>query len=62
MTQNFFTTQSQTGKTGASFTRKDIVEDVKAILDGKYDSVEPDAFLFIGTLKDIENKKIEDKS
>lgn len=59
MTQNFFTTESQTGRTGTSFTRSDIVNDVKAIIEGKYDSVEEDAFLFIGTLKELEKTSVE---
>jgi F-type H+-transporting ATPase subunit beta len=53
MTQNFFTTTAQTGKIGTSFARGDVVGDVKAIMEGLYDDVEPDAFLFIGTLKDL---------
>lgn len=53
MTQNFFTTQSQTGKVGTSFAISDIVSDVKAILDGKYDEVAAEKFLFIGTLKEL---------
>ena len=35
---------------------KDTVADVKAILDGKIDSLRAEDVLFIGTLKDIEHK------
>lgn len=56
MTQNFTVVETQTEKKGAYVTVKDTVADVRAILDGKVDSLVPEDLLFIGTLKDIDEK------
>lgn len=56
MTQNFFVTESQTGKNGSSFTREQIIADTKAIIEGKYDTTDADKFLFIGTLSELHGK------
>lgn len=56
MTQNFTVVESQTEKKGVRVPTKDTVEDVRAILDGKVDSLEPEDLLYIGTLKDVEDK------
>ncbi len=53
MTQNFFTTQEQTGLPGKYVTKAETIEGVKAILEGKYDKLPDEAFLFIGSLKDL---------
>lgn len=56
MTQNFTVVETQTEKKGAYVSVKDTVTDVRSILDGKVDSLVPEDLLFIGTLKDIEEK------
>lgn len=56
MTQNFTVVESQTEKKGVQVTRKDTVSDVRAILDGKADPLNPEDLLYIGTLKDVEEK------
>jgi len=53
MTQNFFTTQDQTGLPGKYVSKSETIEGVKAILEGKYDKVPDEAFLFLGSLKDL---------
>jgi len=56
MTQNFTVVESQTEKKGVRVSTKDTVSDVRAILDGKVDSLVPEDLLYIGTLRDIEDK------
>lgn len=51
MTQNFYATESQTGRPGQYVQVKDTVDDVRAILDGKLDATEPEKVLFIDDLK-----------
>ena len=58
MTQNFTVVESQTEKKGVRVSTKDTVADVRAILDGKVDSLNPEDLLYIGTLKDVEGKLI----
>lgn len=55
MTQNFFVTAAQTGKPGTYVKVDDTVDDVKDIMDGKYDNVTEDKFSFIGTAKELKN-------
>lgn len=56
MSQNFTVVETQTEKKGVFVPVTDTVNDVKAILDGKVDSLVPEDFLYIGTLKDVEEK------
>lgn len=56
MTQNFTVVETQTEKKGVFVSLKDTVRDVRAILDGKVDSLSPEDLLYIGTLKDVEEK------
>lgn len=56
MTQNFTVVENQTEKKGVHVSRKETVEDVKAILEGKVDTLQPEDLLYIGTLKDLEQK------
>jgi F-type H+-transporting ATPase subunit beta len=56
MTQNFTVVEAQTEKKGVRVDPKDTVKDVRAILDGKVDSLDPEDLLYIGTLKDIQDK------
>lgn len=53
MTQYFFVVEDQTGRKGQFVPRKTTVADVKDIIEGKYDQVETDKFLFIGSAKKI---------
>lgn len=53
MTQSFFVVEPQTEKKGVFVPVNDTVEDVAAILDGKYDSVNPSKIKDIGSLKNI---------
>ncbi len=56
MTQNFTVVEAQTEKKGVFVSVKETVTDVRAILDGKVDPLIPEDFLFIGTLKDVDQK------
>ena len=53
MTQIFFTAEEQTGRKGVYVSIEDNINDVKDILEGKYDTITEDKFMFIGSLKDI---------
>lgn len=53
MTQNFFVTEVQTGRKGDFVPVADTVNDVAAILDGKYDDVDPAKIKDTGSLKDF---------
>ncbi len=53
MTQNFFVASNQTGKPGVYVPLSDTVAVVRDIMDGKYDEVFEDKFLFIGGPSDI---------
>jgi F-type H+-transporting ATPase subunit beta len=56
MTQNFTVVETQTEKKGVYVAIHDTVTDVKAILEGKVDNLQPEDLLYIGTLKDVEVK------
>jgi F-type H+-transporting ATPase subunit beta len=56
MAQAFTVVENQTEKKGVQISLKDTIADVKAILVGKVDSLEPEDLLFIGILKDVDNK------
>lgn len=51
MTQQFFVLEGQKGHKGLSVPLSDVVEDVKGIIGGKYDSVDAAKFLYIGNIK-----------
>lgn len=53
MSQSFFVVEPQTGKPGVYVARADTVNDVAAILDGKYDALDPYEIRGIGSLKDV---------
>jgi len=53
MTQNFFVTEAQSGKKGNFVPRLTTVKDVKDIIEGVYDEVGPEKFLFVGSAKEI---------
>ena len=48
MTQNFFVTATQTGREGHYVPLQKTIQDTKDLLEGKYDTVSEDKFLFIG--------------
>lgn len=51
MTQSFFVTENQTGRKGEYVKRQDVITDVKTILAGGYDTIEPERLLYVGTLQ-----------
>ena len=51
MTQAFFTVETQTGRKGVFVSRDSVVKDVLDILDGKFDNVPDEHFLYIGNTK-----------
>lgn len=53
MTQNFFVAEKQTGRKGTYVALNTTVSDAKAIIDGKYDEVPEEKFLFIGALSEM---------
>lgn len=53
MTQLTVTAEEQTGLPGVFVSRADTVSDVEAILEGKFDSIPPEKFMYIGTTKDL---------
>ena len=52
MTQSFFVVEAQTGQPGANVAIDDVVSDVAAIIDGRYDAYSGDKFLFLGKIDD----------
>ncbi|MBW6441838.1 F0F1 ATP synthase subunit beta [Patescibacteria group bacterium] len=56
MTQNFFVAEKQTGRKGAYVLVDDTVNDVKGIIEGKYDHISEDKFMFIGKISDMEKE------
>ncbi|HEX7042322.1 MAG TPA: F0F1 ATP synthase subunit beta [Patescibacteria group bacterium] len=56
MAQNFTVVETQTEKKGVFVHLKETVADIRAILDGKVDKLKPEDLLYIGTLKDVEDK------
>ena len=53
MTQSFFVAENQTGRKGVYVSVEDTVNDVKDIIEGKYDDISEDKLLFIGRISDI---------
>ena len=49
MTQNFFVSAEQTGRPGVYVPLETTINDVKDIIEGKYDELTEDKFLFIGS-------------
>ena len=63
MTQPFFTLESRTGQKGVFVEREKIVSDVQGILDGKFDMIAPEKFLYIGDIESInKSQKIVEES
>src|SRR3989344_859514 len=57
MTQPFFTQEIHSGKPGTFVHQQDVVNDVGGILEGKFDTVQPEKFMYIGTIKDLIGKE-----
>ncbi|MCD6528262.1 F0F1 ATP synthase subunit beta [bacterium] len=53
MTQDLFTVADQTGRPGQYVKKEDTVKGVRDILFGKVDKVPEEAFLYIGSLKEL---------
>ncbi len=53
MTQDFFVVADQTGREGKYVKREETIEGVKRILEGEFDGVADESFLFIGSLEDL---------
>ena len=56
LSQPFHVAEGFSGFKGIYVPVKDTVESFRAILDGKYDSYPESAFLYVGTIKDVEEK------
>lgn len=55
MTQSFFTAEAQTGRKGVYVPVEQTVQDVSDLIEGKYDEIPDERFLFIGDCKDLAN-------
>jgi F-type H+-transporting ATPase subunit beta len=55
MTQSFFVAEAQTGRKGKYVPVKTVISDIKAIIQGKFDSVDENKFLFLGELSELSN-------
>lgn len=51
MTQSFYVTEAQTGRKGEFVSLVSTIQDVKDIVNGVYDSLEPEKLLYVGTMK-----------
>lgn len=62
LTQSFYVVENQRGQKGSYVQIPEAIQDIRNLIDGKYDQVDEEKFLFIGTLKDLgidesQNKK-----
>lgn len=53
MTQRFFVAQNQSAQKGVYIPLKQVVDDLNGIIDGKYDHIPEEKFLFIGSVTEI---------
>lgn len=53
MTQGFYVTEEQTGRPGTYVPLEKTIKDVKDIIEGKYDDITEDKFMYIGSASDI---------
>lgn len=53
MSQSFYTLTDQTGREGVFVKKEQTVKEVGEILSGKFDTVDPNKFLFVTALTDI---------
>lgn len=57
MTQRFFVTEAQSAHKGVSLPLQKVIEDLNGIIDGKYDNIEENQFLFIDSVETITKNK-----
>ena len=55
MTQSFFVAETQKGLKGTFVPIETTLRDVNGIIMGKYDKIQEDSFLYIGSIGDIQN-------
>jgi F-type H+-transporting ATPase subunit beta len=53
-TQSFFTTEKQTGRQGKFVPLQQTIQDTSDLLNGKYDNLTEDKFMFIGEAKEAQ--------
>lgn len=53
MTQRFFVTEGQTAQKGVFIPVQNAIDDLLGIIDGKYDHIHEDKFLYIGNVSEI---------
>ncbi len=58
MTQSFFVLENQTGREGVYVPLGETVSDIRAILDGKCDTIDSNEFIFCGGLKDVQKSTV----
>jgi F-type H+-transporting ATPase subunit beta len=56
MTQSFFVAEKQVGRPGVFMPLQDTLSDVNDIINGKYDNVDEEKFLFIGRAEEVKKK------
>ncbi|OGM27971.1 F0F1 ATP synthase subunit beta [Candidatus Woesebacteria bacterium RIFCSPLOWO2_01_FULL_39_61] len=56
MTQRFFVSEAQSGQKGKYVDTKTAILDLKGIIEGKFDHIPEEKFLFIGSIADIKNE------
>ena len=61
LSQPFFVAEGFSGFKGVYVPVKETVRSFRAILDGKYDHYPESAFLYAGTIEDVEKKAGENK-
>lgn len=61
MTQNFTVVEGQTGLKGKYVTREQAVDGVKRIMDGEFDDISEDKFMFIGEVEDARSDKAKEE-
>lgn len=53
LTQPFFTAERQRGQKGIFVKREEAISDISGIMEGKYDSIPDEKFMYIGTISQI---------
>lgn len=53
MTQSFYVTEEQTAREGKYVPLSETIQDVRGIIDGKHDNIDPEQLMFVGSIKEI---------
>lgn len=53
LTQRFFVAETQKGEKGVYVPVKTAIEDLNGIIEGKYDHIQPEKFMFVGSVAEI---------